>query len=447
MSSAQTPENVVVIGGGIIGSCSAYYLANHPAFDPKKTRITLLEASQIAGGASGKAGGLLALWAYPQCIVPLSYKLHQELAEKHGGTDKWGYRAVHVGEIDCIGQPLPKSYRALSTLKSNDVKDNATTGDVDANGNAVAADESKARVSLQKRSKDALAALKAKGIPDDLDWVDADATRGYEEMGTPATTAQVHPYLFTTSIAKLAQEKGVEVVYGQAISIDTEKSSHGNDRVKSVIYKTQEDGSTQTLQADRVVLSAGPWTQRIWPSAPISALRAHSVCIRPSRPISAYALFTSIALPGGKGRKRGEVVSPEIYARPNMEAYACGEGDTLVELPSLSSEVAVDEKRCEAIVAHVSAISAELRDGEVTARQACYLPNVDQNQIPGREPGGGGPIVGVSGEVSGLVIAAGHTCWGIQNGPGTGKLVSEFVFDGKAKSAKVDPLDPKRFGI
>lgn len=38
---------------------------------------------------------------------------------------------------------------------------------------------------------------------------------------------------------------------------------------------------------------------------------------------------------------------------------------------------------------------------------------------------------------------AGHTCWGIQNGPATGKLISEFVFDGAAKSAKIDSLDPR----
>ena len=41
------------------------------------------------------------------------------------------------------------------------------------------------------------------------------------------------------------------------------------------------------------------------------------------------------------------------------------------------------------------------------------------------------------------MLAAGHTCWGIQNGPGTGKLVGEFVFDGEAKSAKVKGLDPR----
>lgn len=95
----------------------------------------------------------------------------------------------------------------------------------------------------------------------------------------------------------------------------------------------------------------------------------------------------------------------------------------------------MDESRCQDIVDHVSSISDELRDGEVTARQACYLPNVHAS-------GAGGPLIGPT-HTKGLWLAAGHTCWGIQNGPGTGKLMSEFVFDGKAKSAKVQGLDPK----
>ena len=45
-----------------MGCTTAYFLTRHPLYDPLKHKITLLEASKIAGGASGKAGGLLALW-------------------------------------------------------------------------------------------------------------------------------------------------------------------------------------------------------------------------------------------------------------------------------------------------------------------------------------------------------------------------------------------------
>ena len=46
-------------------------------------------------------------------------------------------------------------------------------------------------------------------------------------------------------------------------------------------------------------------------------------------------------------------------------------------------------------------------------------------------------------DVKGLILGSGHSCWGIQNGPATGKLISEIVLDGKAVSAKLGKLDPK----
>jgi glycine/D-amino acid oxidase-like deaminating enzyme len=251
-------------------------------------------------------------------------------------------------------------------------------------------------------------------------------------MGDPSTTAQVHPYQFTTSMAALAEEKGVKIVLGSATSIN-----HSSGAAESVSY-TSHDGETHTLNTDTVILTAGPWTKTIYPSAPISALRAHSVTIRPSRPVSAYTLFTNITLPQTEGKSRRgstRTATPEIYARPNNEVYACGEGDTLIPLPTSTALVQVDEARCQDIVDQVSAVSDELRDGEVTARQACYLPNVSR---------GGGPMIGET-SVKGLLIGAGHTCWGIQNAPATGKCLAEIVWEGAAKSADLRTLDPRKF--
>ena len=378
-------------------------------------KITLLEASKIAGGASGKAGGLLGLWAYPSSIVPLSYKLHAELAAEHGGESRWGYRKIHCGQLSAKGRTFKDSKPQIGKSSNRD------------------------SVSLQKRDKTALAKLTAAGLPKELDWIAAESAKGYYEMGTPDNTAQVHPYQFTTSMAQLAEEKGVKVILGSVSSI--EKSSGG---VKSVTYEDKESTESHTIQATDVIISAGPWTKSVYPSAPISAMRAHSVTIKSKTPISAYALFTEISLPPDSGRtdtflksknQHMKQVTPEIYARPGNEAYACGEGDTMVPLPKASSEVQTDQARCQDIIDYVSSISDELRDGEVTARQACYLPNV--------QAASGGPLIGETG-VKGLLIAAGHTCWGIQNGPGTGKLISEFVFDGKAKSAKIASLDPRK---
>ncbi|MCJ1472788.1 hypothetical protein MMC13_001437 [Lambiella insularis] len=414
MLSPLEPREVVVIGGGIIGCTTAYFLTRHSAYDSSKHKVTLLEASKIAGGASGKAGGLLGLWAYPSNIVPLSYRLHAELAKEHDGAKRWGYRRIHCGQLCANGRPL-SSVRGPRTCKGNNES-----------------------LPLPKRTKETIGELRAAGIPKDLGWFSTYSLKNYSEMGNPDNTAQVHPYQFTTSMARLAEEKGAKIILGAVTNIEVDGS------VKSVTYTDKATSEVRTIPATDVVISAGPWTREVYPAAPISAMRAHSVTIRPSRPVSAYALFTEISLSPdsglteekvhSKGLER-KIVTPEIYARPNNEVYVCGEGDNLVPLPKTSEDVVTDNARCQDIIDYVSSISDEMRDGEITARQACYLPNVQAARA--------GPLIGETG-VKGLLLATGHTCWGIQNGPGTGKLISEFVFDGEAKSANIRSLDPRK---
>lgn len=60
----------------------------------------------------------MGLWAYPECLVPLSYRLHKELAAEHGGEQKWGYRRV---KCCSIGAVVKKKKDLVSTA----AKDNA----------------------------------------------------------------------------------------------------------------------------------------------------------------------------------------------------------------------------------------------------------------------------------------------------------------------------------
>jgi glycine/D-amino acid oxidase-like deaminating enzyme len=170
-----------------------------------------------------------------------------------------------------------------------------------------------------------------KGVPSDLDWFDADSITGYSEMGTPATTAQVHPYQFTTSMADLAIEAGANVVLGRVTALDY-GGTHG---IRGVTYEDKETRHIHTLPATDVILAAGPWTSHVFPEAPIEApieaQRAHSVVVKAD--VSPYAIFSEINLSkdfgrtgGGdvKRRRHGLTVSPELYARPDGTVYACG---------------------------------------------------------------------------------------------------------------------------
>jgi glycine/D-amino acid oxidase-like deaminating enzyme len=112
-----------------------------------------------------------------------------------------------------------------------------------------------------------------------------------------------------------------------------------------------------------------------------------------------------------------------------------GEGDTDAPLPRTSNLVVCDDDRCQDIIDYISSISTPFRTGDVLIKQACYLPHLSS---------GGGPLIGETG-TKGLWMASGHTCWGIQNSCATGKLMSEFIFEGEAKSARIETLDPRRF--
>ncbi|KAG2347273.1 FAD dependent oxidoreductase [Suillus weaverae] len=402
-------RNIVIIGGGIIGCSIAYYLSRHPSYSTSTTNIIVLEASAngVAQGASGKAGGLIAKWAYPREIVDISFPEHVKLAEEHNGAERWGWRFVGCGSWEGEGEALGES------------------------GSGVG--EGGKRKGLEKTlgfdASVALASRTDNGLPDDLTWVKEELTTSYSPMSGPDGTAQVHPYLFTTSMLDLAKEKGVQLVKGTAISIE-----QVNRHVTAVTYRDRSDSSRiETLPATHVVLSAGAWSPSIIPSLPIAATRAHSVTIHPKAgvTISPYVLFTEILLPA-----QSLSVSPEIYARPDNEVYACGPGDDSI-LPGNVDDVEVDLAACQSITNHVASISQELREGAIDKRQACFLPVVRT---------GGGPIIGEADKIAkGLYIATGHTCWGICNAPGTAKVIAELIMGRKVRSRNLTKLAPSRF--
>ncbi|KAJ3731496.1 FAD dependent oxidoreductase [Lentinula guzmanii] len=414
-SSAESPKEIVIIGAGIIGCSTAYQLTRHPSFSAATTTIKVIEASKHgpAQGASGKAGGLVAKWAYPKELVDISFAEHVKLAKEHNGQDRWGWRYVGCG-----------SWEGKGAILSED----ADFGDgVGAGGR---------RKSLEKtfglegggRKSDPVS-RKRKGLPDDLLWVDESLTHSYSPMAAHGDTAQVHPFLFTNSMMDLAIEKGAELILGRATSLNI-----SDGKVTGVDITYNDSGKRGTLSATHVILAAGAWSPSLLPSLPISATRAHSITIhaQPSVDIAPYVLFTEIALP----ERRGLTVSPEIYARPGNEIYACGPGDDSL-LPKNVDDVILDEVACESIWMHVSSISPELRAGTVDKRQACFLPVVET---------GGGPIVGAAPHIAqGLIIATGHTCWGISNAPGTAKALSELVMDGHIQCANLRKLEPSNY--
>src|SRR5919109_3857343 len=107
----SSPARIVICGGGAIGAAIAYFTSRRGA------RSTVIERHAVAGAASGKSGGFLALdWCRGSSLDQLarrSFELHAKLAAELGNP--WGYRCLttyggYAVESDTARGPSPRSW-------------------------------------------------------------------------------------------------------------------------------------------------------------------------------------------------------------------------------------------------------------------------------------------------------------------------------------------------
>ncbi|CAL5076802.1 unnamed protein product [Urochloa decumbens] len=374
-AAGAPPRRVVICGGGVVGACTAYFLSTHAS---SPTVPTLIERCAPACAASGKAGGFLALdWCDStpglSALARASYALHRRLAADLGGAAAYGFRPVHTLSVCVPSVPKPASPHPLLPA-----------------------------------------------------WVNPSASAAPpRELGTPDTTAQVHPGLFTKAVLAAS---GAEVVIGEV-----ERVVVRDGRAAGVAVR----GRDGVVEADAVVLTLGPWSGRLEVVSEVfdvSGLKAHSIVLRPPEPekITPHCLFLSYQPePGAK------MLDPEVYPRPTGEVYICGMSKD--ENPPDDPATITGEPESIAMLHKIAGrVSSQLKKeegAEVVAEQACYLPCTTD----------GMPVIGEMPGVKGCYVATGHSCWGILNGPATGAALAELILDGKAKIVDLAPFSPARF--
>src|SRR3989442_1767873 len=187
----SSPARIVICGGGAIGVAIAYFTSRRGA------RSTVIERHAIAGAASGKSGGFLALdWCRGSSLDRLarrSFELHAELSAELG--DPWGYRR-------------------LTTYGGYTVEGDTARG--------------------------------AGGRP----WL-ADRVAITSRLGSPETTALVEPRAFTRGLMQAAEAQGAVLQHGTVV--DVVRSASG--AVRGVAL-----ASGEIVEGDAVVIAMGPWS-------------------------------------------------------------------------------------------------------------------------------------------------------------------------------------------
>jgi glycine/D-amino acid oxidase-like deaminating enzyme len=221
----SSPARIVICGGGAIGAAIAYFTSR------RGTRSTVIERHAVAGAASGKSGGFLALdWCRGSALDGLarrSFALHAELSAELG--DRWGYRRLTTyGGYAVAGDPAPGAHRRP--------------------------------------------------------WL-ADGVAITSRLGSPETTALVEPRAFTTGLMHAAEMHGAVLRHGTVV--DVARSASGAVRGAAL-------ASGEIVEGDTVVIAMGPWSilaARWLPLPAVFGYKGHSLVFETGATIPAEALF------------------------------------------------------------------------------------------------------------------------------------------------------------
>jgi len=437
--------STVILGGGIIGLSTAYYLSQSRPTSTQAAIHILDSSSTLLTSASGYAGGFVALDWFSAPVAPLgalSFALHRDLAEQHDGRRKWGYGA--------------------STAYSMSVEQ-VGVGSGEKGGDWLLDGTSRSTVAKGTGNEEEEEMLNADGTPA---WVASQQGGSLEVIGRVGGCANIEPRQLCEFLVGECEKRGVKV----HLSTRATGLAKGEDGVvKGVkIERVGGEGGSEVevLEAKDIVITAGAWTPRVFKtlfpdssiSVPIDSLAGHSVVVRSPR-------YTTPIVAPDKHNDNGKYhavfcgqgphwdFAPEAMTRiPNAgkpEIWVGGLNSSTMRLPELASDAKemIDQKSMQKLKAATVQLTGLSQEGdeiyqddlEVVREGLCFRPASKSGKpiitkLKDEELG-----TDVKFDDGGVYIAAGHGPWGISLGLGTGVVVSEMV-QGKKTTVEVDAL-------
>ncbi|KAL1894359.1 hypothetical protein Sste5346_005858 [Sporothrix stenoceras] len=407
----------VIIGAGIVGVTTAYYMAenNHDA----KQDIHLVETTPtLFASASGYAGGFMARdWMAPDSasLAALSFDQHAALAAQHDGERRWGY--------------------ALSTALSYGLPGGAKEGQRGEDWLRQGTSRSTAAPAVEGGSK--------KSVPS---WLNRTKGDRVEVLADDGTAGQVEPEPFCQYLLDQSLKKGVRL-HQPATVVGVQKDDSG----KLASITIEENGTQTVLACTRLVITAGAWTPRVYsqlfPEAaarrplPVHNYAGHSLVVKPSQKraevTDRFALFAA----GGSMQ-----YCPEIFGRANGTLYLAGLNSSTIPLPATAADSVPSQDQLDDLLKTCKRILGEDDDDkvEVVRTGLCHRPATPWGAplllrlLDGKLAETSTDESIVSGD-GGVFASAGHGPWGISMGPGTGMVLAELV-QGRPLSADIKGL-------
>ncbi|WP_193614101.1 NAD(P)/FAD-dependent oxidoreductase [Nocardioides lijunqiniae] len=418
-------QRVVVIGAGVVGLSTAWFLQEHGF------QVTVYDRRHVAAGSSwGNAGWLTpaltaplpepAVLGYGARAVlspssPVYVPLRPDLRllrfltgfARHSTARRWGLGMRAYAPLNRV------ALAAYDELTDADVRASARAADPFLACFRTSADRAPLLAELDH--------VRAAGQDVKYDVLTGDEVRAEEPTLSPQVGAAVrlhgqrylNPPEFTSALAAAVRQRGGEIVEGAAVT----GLDHRADGVR--VVARGEGGADRSDRFDSVVLANGAWlgglARSVGVRQPVQAGRGYSfsvACERlPAGPVYFAAqrvACTPLTTPDG----------PRLRVAGMMEFR--------------DPDAALDQRRISAIVEatrpFVTGVDLDHRLDEWVGSRPCTADGL--------------PLIGATNDPR-IFVAGGHGMWGMALGPLTGKLLAQRIASG-ISPAELVPFDPLR---
>lgn len=409
-------SSTVILGAGIIGLSTAYYLSDH---QPPSSVHLVDPSPELFASASGYAGGFLAEdWFVSQLssLGALSYGLHRKLAAENGGREKWKYSSTTSVSYSPTLDVGTARQRGDDWLRHGTSRVQAAPDEVLEDGEPVGQ------------------------VPKWLRRVQGDHI---ELISTAGSTAQLDPLLLCQFLLQECLQRGVRLHHP---AIATSVSTDLRGELSSIRIADRKSSTETDLPCTRIIIAAGVWTPKVFKdlfrhshlNIPVASLAGHSLVLRSphwkgGEEDQCHAVYTT----------HGAGFSPEIYARVGGDIYIAGLNSATHPVPDLPDGTKTHNDGIERLKATARMLIGGVEESLEVVRQGlchrpvtpwgnpilCRIPDVELGIAMATRPGADG----------GVFLATGHGPWGISLGLGTGKVLAELA-QGRPTSADVSSL-------